>query len=179
MLQEWRDYCTKVVKIERRASLNLARNCFQDMVAIIAQEKNVIKVHRERSLKFKVIFLLKKRACDKKRRRAISALVTKRYNSKMMTNVYQALQERNVRNKEWRKDLIKRYWINNSESEGEDEETQASGQSVTTGSPFENPHSFKDEFFPVKVCTQKKVTNIQEMSKTFMHDVEEDYTSLC
>lgn len=91
MLQEWRDYCTKIVKIERITRLNLTFNCFQDMLAVIAQEKNVTKVHRERSLKFKVIFLLKKRACDRKRRRAISAIVTERYTRKMMTNVYQAL----------------------------------------------------------------------------------------
>ncbi len=41
-----------------------------------------------------------------------------------------------MRNKQWRKDLVKRYWINNSDDSGQDDVNY-------------NEFKLKDEFFPV------------------------------
>ena len=45
-----------------------------------------------------------------------------------------------------------------------------------------DPHqkgSFKEEFFPVKICTQRKFRNPEDPSRTFMYDVEETIPTLC
>ena len=88
----------------------------------------------------------------------------------------QALQDRVVRNQEWRKDLVKRYWINNSDSE-EESRLENDGGIIASDQDsslmFEHPGGFKDAFFPVKVCRQKKIVNIRDES-TFMYDVQEE-----
>ena len=44
-----------------------------------------------------------------------------------------------MRNKDWRKDLVKRYWINNSDDSGSEENEYTENKNK----------QFKEEFFPV------------------------------
>lgn len=152
ILQEWRNYCTKICKIERVINANRLKNCFSEMQVVAWQENELVQRHRRQTLRFKILYILKKRAGRKKYLRGALAVARARREARMQKNAIGALKERVQRNQEWRKDLVKRYWINNSDSE---DETVDSSQGMVAGAQdgfFENPGSFKDEFFPVKVC---------------------------
>ena len=83
---------------------------------------------------------------------------------KLKTKAVRAIKERRERNKRWRTDLVKRYWINNSDDEYEELAHEPTDKlTVTIGKnefSTQQPEVFdqglvgvlKDEFFPVQIC---------------------------
>ena len=94
-----------------------------------------------------------------------------------------------MRNKEWRKDLVKRYWVDNSgssggEDDGGDDDNLKSYDRYNNNSTtnilvgetdgfFEKPGAFKEEFFPIQIVKKKKMVNVDDKKKTFMYGMEE------
>lgn len=150
-------------------------------------------MHSTRTLLFKTIYLLKRHSRRTKYLRSASSLFQSRRLSRRFQGAFRALKERAARNKEWRKDLVKRYWVDNSDSEGEDLGRPWAPEGIRTQSGdtsqqmaernlkvvgqvdgfFEDPGSLKEEFFPVRVLRQKRVVNIKDQQTTFMYDREE------
>ena len=83
---------------------------------------------------------------------------------------------------------MKRYWINNSDDEEDlvaelpsmnntHIQIKLGNSSFQTEAPEvydkDLKGQFKDEFFPVTICKQKKWLNIEDKTRTMMHGVVE------
>ena len=117
---------------------------------------------------------------------------------KLKTKSIRALTERRIRNKRWRTDLVKRYWINNSD--GEDEEdvdynvgdgkmqiTLGNGEAVLKEFEARCPEAYdkdfrgnlKDEFFPVQICVHKRHIQPNDPTSVMVYDVVEPLPTFC
>ena len=86
---------------------------------------------------------------------------------------------------------MKRYWINNSDDEVDDEDVDTTRVMVKLGDSQVLKKDFpdiydpdlkgrmKDEFFPVQVCRQRRYVKVQDPTQTFMHDKLEYLPTHC
>ena len=90
------------------------------------------------------------------------------HNKHLRIKVFKALIGRVERHKTLRKDLIKRYWINNSDDEDVGESTGLPGGERNGDVP-----KLKDEFFPVTIVQKKNIIRVADLSQTFEYDILE------
>ena len=80
----------------------------------------------------------------------------------MNIKAFTALKQRVKRNNLLRRDLVKRYWIDNSDDEN-----------MSPRQIDEAPVQMKDEFFPVTICQKHQFLNLTDFGHTFVYDVLE------
>lgn len=104
---------------------------------------------------------------------------------KLKSKVIRALGGRVKDNRLYRQDLVKRYWIDNSDDEADDKLRRSShpdfqfDQTATTfqgerpGLNVDLRRSFLDEFFPVTICSKKQFLQVPDPSSVFVYDIVE------
>ena len=122
---------------------------------------------------YKILYLLKKY-----RREAIQKKIYKKAAAKFLAIRLQkkamlALGLRVGRNQELRRDLVKRYYIHNSDDEDESADAQPPKTFLNSEGPIQLAPALKDEFFAVTVCSKKQFLRLRDPISNYMFDVME------
>ena len=103
----------------------LAKKCLVQIRATLEQERQEIKDFCSRKLAYKVLYVFKRNRREQIEKRIYNKVAQKFLTFKLKFKVLKSLGLRVDRNQLLRKDLVKRYWIHNSDDEDEVASDQA------------------------------------------------------
>jgi len=97
--------------------------------------------------------------------------------TKLKTKGIKALGGRVTRNNTLRQDMIKRYWVHNSDDEEEVSTAVDDAKTyLTSNGPVpacEAELAFQEEFFPVTICQKRQFLKVKDPISVFTYDVVE------
>ena len=124
--------------------------------AIFGLKQRFDKTYREfyyEKIAYKTLFALKRLKRLNARKKECSAKANWFSYSQSLKKVLQGLGHKVEQHRLLKKDLVKRYWVHNQKEENEKE--------------------FEEEFFPVTICSKRKLMRLDDQMRNYMYDVVE------
>ena len=122
---------------------------------------------------YKILYLLKKNRRESIRKKIYNKVAAKFLAVRLQKKSLRALGLRVGRNQELRRDLVKRYYIHNSDDEDETADAQPPKTFLNSDGPTQHNPALEDEFFPVTICSKKQFLRLRDPISNYMFDVME------